>query len=409
MGVLDSLTTKVQAHAAAVTHRYPAKRMQIVMVAGSDGSQLTIECLSRIVRKQGAKVGIVTAQFIEIAGERVEGSDQADVLGDPFRMQALLAQMKRAGCHFVLLEVPAQLPAHGFAGLQPAMVIMRRCGDTHLNEAHNTARRATWRKLMNLHPSQVVLNRDDPCYAMPSGLQETATMTFGTHNKAECRVNGVQIHPKGSAISLVVDHQTDINLTTTLTGKTAIYSTVAAAAAAYMLHVPIGSIEDGIAAVTAQPGALQYIPVQRPYQIVLDSNVTPDGVAETLETVKHFTKNRLIAVASATLHTAPEWRELMGELVAHAADRVVVTDGEYTSEESPATVRQQILQGVVSAGGDAKTEEVADRSEALEKALSIARRGDTIILLAVNQRPYRQLGLERQPWSDLKTLEQYLS
>ncbi|HKX73687.1 MAG TPA: cyanophycin synthetase [Candidatus Saccharimonadales bacterium] len=408
MGVLNSLTTKVQAHAAAVTHRYPARRMQIIMVAGPDGGQLTIECISRIVRKQGAKVGIISAQFVEIAGERAEGSDQADVLGDPFRMQALLAQMRRAGCNYILIEVPPQLPAHGFAGLQPTLLVMRRCGDSHLNEASNTARRAIWRKLLGLHPAQVVLNRDDPCYALPAGLHETATMTYGTHEKAECKIGGVQIHPKGSAISLVVDHQTDINLTTSLTGKTATYSVVAAAAAAYMLHIPIGSIEDGIAAVTDQPGALQYIPANRPYQIVIDGNTTPDGVAETLETLKHFTKNRLLAVVGASLLVTPEWRQQIGELAAQS-DRLIITDGEYTAEESPVTVRQQLLEGVVAAGADARTEEVADRAEALEKALSIARRGDTLVILASTQRPYRQLGLERQPWNDAQQLEQHLS
>jgi UDP-N-acetylmuramoyl-L-alanyl-D-glutamate--2,6-diaminopimelate ligase len=406
MGVLRTLTTRAQAHAAAVSHRWPARRMQIVLVGGADGGQLTIVTLSRILRKQGAKVGIVTASFVEIAGERAEGSDQADVLGDPFRMQALLAHMKRAGCAFALLEVPPQMPEHGFTGLQPAMVIMRRCGDSHLNEAQNAARRILWRRIMGLHPRLVVMNRDDLCYAAATGLTETATMTFGTHEKAECHMKQMHIHPKGSAVSLVVDHQTEINLETPLVGKTAIYSIVAAAAAAYLLHIPIGSIEDGVFVVPVDAGGLQYIPAQRPYNVVIDTNITPEGIAETLETLKHFTKNRLVAVVGSTLAQSPEWRPLIGELVATYADRVIVTDGEFTAEESAAAVRQQLLQGVTTANAEARTEEVADRDAAIEKAMGIARRGDTIVVLASTPRPYRQLGLERLPWSDGKKIEE---
>lgn len=409
MGVISKLSTKVQAHAAAASHRWPAKRMQIVMVSGADGSQLTIVALGRILRKEGAKVGIVTATFVEIAGERVEGSDQADVLGDPFRMQGLLSQMRRAGCTYAIIEVPTTMPAHGFAGLQPVMAVMRRCGDTHFNEAQNTSRYALWRRILGLRPQFVVLNRDDSQYAAPANMQETAVMTFGAHDKAECKITGVEVHPKGSAISLVVDHQTELQLATVLTGKTAIYSLVSAAAAAYLLHFPINVIEDGIAELSDQPGALQYVPAQRPYQIVIDGTVTPDGIAETLEALKHFTKNRLIAVVGATLPQTSGWRPLLGELAARFADRIIVTDGEFLPEESAATVRQEVLQGVTSAGAEARAEEVAHRGEALEKALGIARRGDTIVVLSSSQRPYRQLGTERLPWNDTKKIEELLA
>lgn len=408
MGVIQKLTTRAQAHAAAVSQRWPAKRMELILVGGADGSHITITALSRMLRKQGVKVGIVTAAFVEIAGERVDGSDQADVLGDPFRMQALFAQMKRAGCKVVILEVPAQLPEHGFAGLQPSLAIMRRCGDSHVNEAHNTARKAAWRKVVGLHPKFIVLNRDDPCYVAATGMAETSVMTFGVHEKAECRMTNVEFHPKGSAVKLLVDHQTEINLATVLAGKTAIYSVVAAAAAAYLLHVPITSIEDGAFDLPPEPGSMQYVPAQRPYHLVIDSNSTPDGVAETLETLKHFTKNRLIAVLGANVAQPAEWRPLLGELAATFADRVVITDGEYTSEESAQQVRQQLLQGVMNAGADARTEEVADRDAALEKAMSIARRGDTIVVLGSTQRPYRNIGQERQPWSDAAKIEELL-
>ena len=99
---------------------------------------------------------------------------------------------------------------------------------------------------------------------------------------------------------------------------------------------------------------------------------------------------------------------MVGEIVAEFADRIVVTDGEYVAEESAQFVRQQLLQGVATAGADARTDEVPDRERGLEKALSIARRDDTIVVLASVQRPYRQLGSERQPWNDGKKLEEQL-
>lgn len=409
MGVINKLRIKTRAHAAAVSHRWPAKHMQIIFISGADGSQLTVVFLGHILQRSGAKIGIISSQFIEIAGERVKGSDKADVLGDPFRMQALLAQMKRAGCAYVIVEINSNLPAHSFAGVKPTLLVMRRCGDSHFNQAQNASRFARWQKLIALDPKHVVINRDDPCFATPELPQESTIMTFGAHKKAECRVESVEMHPKGTAISLLVDHQTSMNLATLHAGKTAIYSMVAAAAAAYMLHVPVEDIEGAALDLPNQPGALQYLPVPRPYAIVLDACSTPDGISDALEDLKHFTRNRLIAVVSANSSQNKDWRPVIGEIASKTADRIIVTDGEFSKKESALTVRQEILQSASAAGAEARTEDVPDREAAFEKALSIARRGDTIVILSVIQRPYRQLGNERLPWSDLQKIEELLS
>jgi UDP-N-acetylmuramoyl-L-alanyl-D-glutamate--2,6-diaminopimelate ligase len=407
MGAITHLTTTVKAHVAAASHRWPAKKLELILVSGQDGGELTVVALAHILQRNGAKVGIITATFIEIAGERANGSDQADVLGDPFRFHGLLAQMRRAGCSYVIVYVPPILPAHHFASITPLMAIQRRCGDRHVSEPTNSARRAAWRRITHLKPQMTVVNRDDPCFVKPP-QREATSMTFGAHEKAECRISKVAMHPQGCEVTLLIDHHTELHFTTTLTGKTAVYSLVAAASAAYLLHVSVEVIEHGIAGLHAYPGLSRYMPVTRPYRVVQDTNYTPEGIDETLETLKHFTKNRLIAVIGAHLAQPSAWRPIVGELAAQHADRLIVTDGEYNASESPQTVRKQLLDGVMTAGADPKTEEVTDRQAALEKALSIARRDDTVVILASTQRPYRQTGSERLPWSDDKKLKELL-
>jgi UDP-N-acetylmuramoyl-L-alanyl-D-glutamate--2,6-diaminopimelate ligase len=405
MGAISHLTTTVKAHVAAASHRWPAKKLQVILVSGQDGGELTAVSLARILQHSGSKVGIIAANFVEIAGERANGSDKADILGDPFRLHGLLAQIRRAGCDYAIIHIAGGLPKHQFAGITPLMAVQRRCGDRHLSEPGNSARKSVWRRIMNLRPQFTVINRDDPCYAQ-APQREATNMTFGTHEKAECRITTVSMHPEGAEVALLIDHQTELRLVTTLTGKTAMYSLVAAACAAYLLHVSVEVIEKGVFDTQGYTGLSQYLPLTRPYHVVLDTNYTPEGVDETLDTLKHFTKNRLIAVIGAHLAQPAAWRPVVSEIVAHHADRIIVTDGEYSASESPQTVRQQLLDGIMAAGADSKTEEVADRQAALDKALGIARRDDTVIILTSTKRPYRQLGSERLAWSDAKKVEE---
>lgn len=395
------ITSKIQAHIAALRHGRPASGMQVIAVAGRDGSAATIAYLAEILRGAGDRVGIIAQDYIEIAGEKAQGSDQAQPLEDVQKLNALLAQMRSAKCRYVLIEVVGQLPEHGFAGIPLAMLVVRRIADDRLDQVSNTAAVVQVKKLARHTSGQVVLPRDDANY---DDLRDVTTpeliITYGTHDGADSRITRVQMHPKGSATRLVVDHQTELELTTRQAGKQAIYSLTAAATAAYALHISLEIIEEAVAKVAVLPAVCEYLPVDRPYKIVLDSSVSPQGIAEVLEVLKHFSKNRLIAVVGSNLAQPAAWRSVVGETVAAIADRVIVTDGDYDAAESPQSVRNQLLEGVSRAGSEAATEEVADRQAGIEKALSIARRGDTIVFCCVATRPYRQLGEDRQEWSD---------
>ena len=406
-GVITRLTTSVRAQAAALRHRNPSRSLQVILVVGQDGTEGTVAFLASILRATGVKVGVATQQYVEIGDERAAGSDQADITGDAFRLQGLLAHMRKAKCAYALLEVPSELPSHHFEGVKPTMVIVRRCGDNYIDQMSSAAKVAMLGSILGRRPQFIVYNRDDPAAGELSHLQgQDGVISFGTHNKAECKITAVELHPKGSALEVLIDHQTPLSLATVMVGKSAIYNAAAAAAAAYVLHVPIDAIEKGILAQPQVAGQLEPIPLQRPYDLILDSSVTPGGLAESLETLKHFVKNRLIVLFGAPLGVRSSCLGAYGEVVAHYADRVIITDGEHGAAQSPQQIREQLLQGVMAVGGEAKTDEVADRRAAIEKAISTARRGDMIVLAGVTKRPYRQLGSERLPWSDRKVVEE---
>lgn len=409
-GLLERVKTKIKAHTASIKHGQPSRNVRVVFVVGADGAESTIAYLAAMLRASGERVGIITQNYVQIGDEQVKGSDKADVTGDAERLQGLLAHMARAKCGFALIEIPPELPHHQYVGIKPALVIVRRCGDEFTDQATLKARLVMLNNLFARTPEYVVFNRDDPCSGELVKLSEVeGVISFGTHKKAECRISNVQLHRKGSAIDLTIDLQTPLSLVTTIPGKQAIYSATAAAAAAYVLHVPIESIESGAEQLTRLPASLEYIPVERPYNVVVDGASTPGGLEETLESLKHFTANRLIVVLGAPLGLRIAERPVLGEVAAKYADRLIVVDGEFTADQNPQQVREQILQGVLAVGAEARTDDIADRRAGIEKAVSIARRGDTVVIAASGVRPYRQLGGTRVTWSDHRALQELFS
>lgn len=399
------ITSRLKAHVAALRHGRPGQKMQVIGVVGRDGGAAVIAYLTETIKNTGERVGVIAQDYIEIAGERAPGSDQANPISDANRLNSLLSQMRNARCSYVFIEIVGQLPDHAFAGVPFSMLVVRRIADDRLDQVSNTAAIVQVKKLVRNTNGQVVLPRDDAGFDdIRDIISPELTISYGTQESADSCITRVQLHPKGTAVHLVIDHQTDLEVATRHVSKQAVYSAAAAATAAYALHVPLETIEEAVVKVPVLPGVCEYLPVDRPYKVVLDTSVTPQGVAEVLESLKHFAKNRLIAVVGANLAQPAAWRPAVGEAVAGLANRVIVTDGDYTEAESPQSVRSQLLEGAAKAGGEAATEEVDDRQAGIEKALSIARRGDTIVLVAATTRPYRQMGTDRQEWSDHDTI-----
>jgi UDP-N-acetylmuramoyl-L-alanyl-D-glutamate--2,6-diaminopimelate ligase len=98
----------------------------------------------------------------------------------------------------------------------------------------------------------------------------------------------------------------------------------------------------------------------------------------------------------------------MGEVAARLADRVIVTDEESYGEE-PGGIRAAVLEGIKKAGGEAKTEEIDDREEAIKKALSIARKDDIVLITGMGHEQYRIIKGERIPWNDAEIVKKILT
>ncbi len=97
----------------------------------------------------------------------------------------------------------------------------------------------------------------------------------------------------------------------------------------------------------------------------------------------------------------------MGEIAAKLADRIFLTDEESYTED-PDQIRAQIYEGIEIGKGEARTTEVADRREAIKKAIEVAKKGDTILVTGMGHEVYRIVKGERLPWNDEQVIRELL-
>lgn len=400
-----------KARVKLVSARYgnPAKGLKVIAATGTNGKTTTLNYANEILKEAGYKTAMFTTAVIEVAGDR-RINDLNATVALTAQMQQFFLEAKKAHVDFTLLEVTSHaLDQHKLDGVPIYAAIMTNLTQDHL-DYHKTmdSYAAAKAKLFKLEPEFIVLNRDDEWFdyydQFPAGSQK---ITYGKHADAEAKIEHTKLYRKGSEATVVIDHQTKLELATALPGEFNIYNMTAATALAYLLGVSVNGIIEGAANLEAVPGRFERVVEGLEYDVIVDYAHTPDGLEKFLTAAKAITKNRVILVFGATGDRDKIKRPIMGEIAAKLADRIILTDEESYNED-PAGIRAEVLAGIQDAKGGPKTDEIADRREAIKKALSIAKKGDTVLITGMGHEKFRIENGKKIPWNDADVVRELL-
>lgn len=373
----------------------------MLAVTGTNGKTTTANYLNEILKAGGKTTAMFTTAVIEIAGERRLNDLNATVASTE-QMQQFFKEAKEKNVDFVVLEITSHsLHQHKLDTVPIECAIMTNLTQDHL-DYHKTMDDYAAAKgmLFARRPRYIVLNHDDEWFTFFDQFEPSEQkITYGQKDEAECQITYTKQYKKGSDVRLQIDHQTQLELGTMMPGLFNVYNMTAAVAAAYLLHIDLESIEEGVANLEAIPGRFERIEINKPYDVVVDYAHTPDALEKLLTAVRENTKNRVILVFGATGDRDKAKRPIMGELAGRLADRIYVTDEESYNED-PKVIRDMVLDGISLAHAESKTEEIADRREAIRKAMSVARKGDTILVTGMGHEVFRIVNGERLPWND---------
>jgi UDP-N-acetylmuramoyl-L-alanyl-D-glutamate--2,6-diaminopimelate ligase len=394
-----------------ISARYgnPARGMKVIGVTGTNGKTTTINYINEILKEAGLKTAMFSTALIEIAGETKLNELNATVPEAKLLME-FFRDAKRAKVDYVLLEVSSHaLAQHKLDTIPFIAAVMTNLTQDHLDYHGSMEEYAAAKGMLFARaPKFIVLNRDDDWYDFfnqyPASVQK---INYGSHRDAEAHIEKVKLYKKGSEAKLVIDKRTTLELATALPGKYNVYNMTAAASLAYLLGIDLEHISEGVANLEAVPGRFERAVEGLDYDVIVDYAHTPDGLEKLLEAARAITKNRIILVLGCTGDRDKAKRPIMGEIAARQADRILLTDEENYTED-PKAIRDMIFQGIEAAGGAGRTTEIADRREAIKKALKIAMKGDTILLTGLGHENYRILDGERVPWNDAEVVRELL-
>jgi UDP-N-acetylmuramoyl-L-alanyl-D-glutamate--2,6-diaminopimelate ligase len=218
--------------------------------------------------------------------------------------------------------------------------------------------------------------------------------------------------------SFTVDNET-VHLR--LLGEFNVYNALLAMAVGQSQGIEFGIIKKALEGVAGLPGRLEEIKNNRGFRIFVDYAHEPASLEAVYKTVKSFKPNKIIAVLGSTGGGRDRAkRPVLGRLAGQYADYVIVTN-EDPYDEAPQVIIDEVAAGALArnaslseASGSpvapGQVEKILDRKEAIKKALSVAARGDLVIITGKGSETVMAVAAgQKVPWSDKKVVKELLN
>ena len=397
-------TRKVLSFFARRYFENASDNLLLVGVTGTNGKTTVAFLIESILGYSGLETGLLgTVSY------RWKNHDESAKLTTPdiLDIHRLFWQMQGDGVRAVVMEVSSHaLALDRVLGLEFEGAVFTNLSRDHFDFHPSLQDYAeTKAKLFRmLKPEGVgVVNGDDPAGEVMFRAARGKKVTYGERKPVDYCIEGVE-EAGDETRFMVRGRERKLLLAIRLWGRFNVMNATAAAVLGLELGLDERAIREGIRAVDRVRGRMEGFDSGRGFRVVVDYAHTPDALQNVLQAVREFTSGRVLVVFGCGGDRDRGKRPEMGKIAASLTDVVFVTSDNPRSED-PETILADILTGIERRE---KVEKVADRKEAIHRALDTAREGDTVVIAGKGHETYQQVGSERIPFDDRAVAEAHL-
>lgn len=402
------------AYLAAAWYGFPARKLTVIGVTGTDGKTTTCNLLHSILTAAGHRAGLITS-VNAVIGNRVLDTGLHVTTPDAPDVQRYLAEMVAAGLEMVVLETTSHgLEQHRVAACDFDVAIVTNVTHEHLDvhgslEGYQRAKAMLFRHLMHGHrkpgvPKIAVLNADDDSYRYLHLIPADWQWSYSLGGAGDVVATDLQHSPAGMQFNVRAP-QGEFGLRTTLVGDYNVSNILAATTGTLALGVPVKVIQRGVWDLKRVIGRMERVDEGQAFAAIVDFAHTPNALQRALETARTLTDGRVIAVfGSAGLRDFAK-RAWMAKIGIQLADVTVLT-AEDPRTESLDEILAEMAHGAIEAGGvEGKSfHRVPDRAAAIQFAVDLAHPGDLVITCGKGHEQSMCYGTLETPWSEHEAL-----
>jgi murE/murF fusion protein len=405
---------------AANFFNHPSKELQLVGVTGTNGKTTTAYLLESILKKAGARVGVLGTVSWRFNGREFPAPNTTP---DSYEFQRMLREMVSSGVTHVVAEVSSHaLDLKRVDEVHFDRAVFTNFSRDHLDYHHDMenyfqAKHRLFSEILprsgKSHPPWAIINGDDPWGARLLREITTPTLTFGLAHTNDFHPRSQELSRHGIAAEIVAPDGI-INIKSPLLGQHNLMNILAAVATACSLYIRKDDIAAGISATASVPGRMERVSTPREPAVFVDYAHTEDALKNVLSHLAQFKTNRIITVFGCGGNRDRGKRAPMGA-AATAGSEVTIITSDNPRNESPEDIIAAVEAGInreearkislPEAAGNVRTGErvylvCPERRLAIQTAINMAAAEDLVLIAGKGHENYQLIGDTRLDFDD---------
>ena len=380
------------AEVAGIKYGFPGKKMTVIGVTGTNGKTSTSFLIWKMLNNAGRKAGLMTTvAWGGVPGmEGTPGDNGSREAGpdglhkqlkhmttvDSMTLNRRMKAIREAGAEYLVLEVTSHAMCQfRTLGIPIEIAVMTNVTHEHL-DYHKTFENYRAAKVKLFKKAKYgVINADDRSSVFFSQAVPES-ITYGIE-RGQLRASNLQL----SATGVTYDVK-DFEIKTQIPGKFTVYNTLAAVAVGLKLGLSEKEIVDGIYALESVEGRMNRVDLGQNFTAIVDYAHTPDAFLKVYESVAPNKNGRIISLFGGAGRRDETTRDERGEIAAKYSDVCIICEDD-SRDEDPMAIAKMFLVGCERAGKvlDKDVFIEIDRKKAIEKAVSMAKKGDIVLVL----------------------------
>lgn len=375
---------------------HPSKKLKLTAVTGTNGKTTVTTLLHALFVELGYRTGLLSTVENKINEEVIPSTHTTP---DAISLNALLAEMVKAGCSHAFMEASSHaIHQRRIAGLQFQGAVFTNLSHDHLDYHGTYDHYIASKKMLFDGLSEnafSLVNADDKRAKIM--VQNTASRirTYSLQTGASFR--GRVISNTLQGLQMVINGK---EVWFRLVGDFNAYNLTAVFGTAELLGEKEDEVLMALSSLDPVRGRFERIPLGSGGVAIVDYAHTPDALINVLKTIKsmQIPGERIITVVGCGGNRDKTKRPIMAQAACKFSQQVILTSDNPRFED-PNAIIQEMMDGVPFSSRR-YTAIIEDREAAIQEAIKMAGPHDVVLIAGKGHETYQEIKGVKYPFDD---------
>lgn len=381
-----------------ITRRFygnPSQHVRTIGVTGTNGKTTFTFLMESILAKAGFTSGIIGTINHRIGKDIIPSKNTTPGLIDN---QRYLCQLQQLNIPYCIMETSSHALHQGrLDTIDFVSGVFTNLTQDHLDyhktmDAYFQAKALLFQALSS--KASAIINSDDPYGKRLIGMTKARVVTYGLTSNAMISAQHIQYSVEGITFDLIYPDG-KVQLKSRFIGQHNLYNLLSAIACAWAEGISMDVIAQGIQLLTHVPGRLEPVDAGQDFHVFIDYAHTEDGLVNVIQALRKISTQRITVVFGCGGDRDKTKRPRMGAAVTDLADRTIITSDNPRSENP-----QAIIDDIIKGCKRDNYEVCIDRREAIGRALTLAHKGEIVLLAGKGHETYQILNTGTIPFNE---------